>query len=85
MAVEAPVLATGPLGSSLGPISFYLFISGCAFSSLLSDLSVVVASGGSSLAAVHRLLTAVASPVVSAGFRAQTSVVAALRSCGTRA
>lgn len=35
MAVEAPVLATGPLGSSLGPISFYLFICGCAFSSLL--------------------------------------------------
>ena len=41
---------------------FYLCIFGCAGYLLLPGLSLAVASGGHPLVAMHRLLTAVASP-----------------------
>ena len=44
------------------PFSFYLFMCGCAGSSLLCRLSLVVAGGGSSVEE-HRLLIAGASLV----------------------
>lgn len=54
------------------------FIFGCAGSLLLRELFLVAASRGYYLAVVHRLLTAVASPVWSAGSRARER-----RPCGS--
>ena len=54
-------------------LMFYLFIYGCAGSSLLLKLSLVVVSGAYSLVVAHRFLIAV------------TSLVAEHRLSGTRA
>ena len=48
-------------------LTCYLFIFGCAESSLLFGLSLVVTSKGSSLVAVHGPLIAVASPLMEYG------------------
>ena len=53
--------------SFFSKIFIYLLIFGCAGSSLLSSLSLVVTSGGYSLVVVHRLLILVASLVVELG------------------
>ena len=61
---EHGVLTTELPGKSLNNLKKYLFILGCAGSLLLPGFSLVVASGGYSLAVVRGLLIAVVSLVV---------------------
>ena len=68
-------------------VYFYSFIFGCAGSSLLHGLSLVVVSRGYSLVAVCGLLTALASLVAEHGLqgpRASVVVTPRLQSTGSR-
>ena len=51
--VEEQNSKPGPRGNSLGPVSFHVFICGCAIAVLLRELSVAVVSGDWSAPATH--------------------------------